>query len=306
MTIQQLQYALAVVDHGSINEAAKHLFVSQPGVSHVIKELEQELGVTLFIRTNRGITLTADGEEFLGYARQIMEQHRLIEDRFISPKQRKMKFSVSMQHYTFAVQAFIRVARAHGIEQYAFAVHETRTYEVIRHVGTLKSEIGVLYLNRFNRDVLEKLFRDNGVEFLPLFECPVSVYLARAHPLSGRSRLSLEDLQPYPLLSFDQGDDNSFHFSEEVLSTEDYDRLIKADDRATILNLMVGLNGYTLCSGIICDDLNGPQYTAVPLDTEETMTLGYLRKKGMQLSALAEEFAAELKTFAPPATEFVI
>ena len=306
MTIQQFQYAITIADCGSINEAAKQLYVSQPSLSHMIRELELELGITLFLRSNRGVTVTLDGEEFLGYARQMLEQFRLIEDRFVSPRDRKTKFSVSMQHYTFAVQAFIRVARAHGIDQFSFAIHETKTNQVIRHVETLKSEIGILYQSPFNREVLSKLFRDSGVEFLPLFECPVSVYLAKNHPLAGEEKLSLRQLTPYPFLSFDQGDSNSFHFSEEVLSTEDYGKLIKADDRATMLNLMVGLQGYTLCSGIICEDLNGDRYTAVPLDSGETMTLGYIKKKGMQLSALAEEFIAELQTFSPPETEFVI
>jgi len=306
MTLQQLQHAVAIADYGSINEAAKQLYASQPSLSHMIRELEKEIGVVLFIRSNRGITLTADGEEFLGYARQIIEQYRLMEERFGGSKRRKVKFSVSMQHYTFAVQAFTRVAKAHGIDQYAFAVHETKTSEVIEHVATLKSEVGVLYLDRSNRDVLQKLFRDSYVEFIPLFDCTVSVYLAKNHPLAGEKQLSLEQLRTYPCLSFDQGANNSFHFAEEVLSTEDYEKIIKVDDRATILNMMISLQGYTLCSGIICEDLNGEAYAAVPLDTEDTMTLGYIKKKQLPLSALAEEFVAELRTFAPPASDYEI
>jgi DNA-binding transcriptional LysR family regulator len=297
MTLQQMRYAVEIADCGSINEAAKKLFISQPSLSGTIKDLENELDITLFLRSNRGITITPEGAEFLGYARQILEQYRLMEDKFISPEQRRKKFSVSMQHYTFAVQAFIRLVKRHQDHQYAFAVHETRTYEVIRNVATLNSEIGVLYVNDFNRKVLMKLFRDSDLEFIPLFECPISVYFWKNHPLAGMKSIAIEQLKPYPCLSFEQGENNSFHFAEEVLSTYDYDQIIKADDRATMLNLMVGLNAYTLCSGIICEDLNGEYYRAVPLETDDTMTIGYIKKKRLPLSQLAEEYVLELLTY---------
>ena len=306
MTIQQLQYAVTIANCGSINEAAKQLYISQPSLSYVIKELEKELHVTLFLRTNRGISVTPDGDEFLGYARQILEQYLLMEDRFLGTKSRKTRFSVSMQHYTFAVQAFIRVAKAHGIDQYAFAVHETKTAEVIQNVESLKSEIGVLYLDRSNREILQKLFRASDLEFIPLFDCPISVYLAKDHPLSGQASLTLKQLAPYPCLSFDQGTSNSFHFAEEALSTEEYPKLIKVSDRATMLNMMIGLHGYTLCSGIICEELNGTAYTSIPLESASTMTLGYLKRKQLLLSALGKEFITELKTFAPPSTDYEI
>ena len=202
-----------------------------------------------------------------------------------------------MQHYTFAVQAFIRLVKRHRDHQYAFAVHETRTYEVIRNVATLNSEIGVLYINDFNRKVLMKLFRDSDLEFIPLFDCPISVYFWKNHPLAEMKSIAIEQLKPYPCLSFEQGENNSFHFAEEVLSTYDYDQIIKADDRATMLNLMVGLNAYTLCSGIICEDLNGEYYRAVPLETDDTMTIGYIKKKRLPLSQLAEEYVRELLTY---------
>lgn len=299
MTLQQMKYAVTIADCGSINEAAKRLFISQPSLSGTIRELENELDMTLFLRSNRGITITADGDEFLGYARLILEQYELIENKFIAPEKRKKKFSVSMQHYTFAVEAFIRVAKKHRGEPYAFAVHETRTAQVIDNVRNLKSEVGVLYLNEFNAKVLTKIFRDDELEFIPLFRCPISVYLWKDHPLAEQDTISFADLGPYPCLSFEQGDNNSFHFAEEVLATRDYDQIIKADDRATMLNLMVGLNAYTLCSGIICEDLNGEYYRAVPLDTDDRMTIGYIKKKRMPLSTLAEEYIGELQSFRP-------
>lgn len=298
MTIQQLKYALTISETVSINSASKELFISQSRLSCAIRDLEQELGITLFLRNNRGIQVTAEGKEFLGYARQVIDQYRLVEEKYLRSGKRKARFSVSMQHYTFAVQAFIRTVRASGANNYEFAVHETRTEEVIQNVNTLKSEIGVLYLNDFNRSVITKLLLDCDIEFVPLVNCPISVYLWREHPLADRREITIEQLAPYPCISFDQGTGNSFYFAEEVLSTYNYQQVIKVSDRATILNMMVGLKGYTLCSGIICEDLNGDLYRAVPLKTDETMTIGYIRKKQVRLSPIAEKFIEELQASA--------
>ena len=295
MTLQQIQYAVEIADTGSFNRAAKALFLSQSRLSGAIQELERELGITVFLRTNRGVRVTAEGEEFLGYARQILDQYHLMEEKYLLREKRKRKFSVSMQHYTFAVQAFIRTIRAFDADSYEFAVHETQTGEVIRHVNTLGSELGILYLNDFNRQVLLKLFHDCDIEFIPLADCDISVYLWREHPLASKRRITVEELMPYPCLSFDQGTDNSFYFAEEMLSTYPYRQVIKVSDRATMLNMMVGLNGYTLCSGIICEELNGAYYKAVPLETEEKMTIGYIKKKQVPLSPIAERYIEELR-----------
>ena len=217
MTIQQIEYVLAVAESRSINSASKTLYISQSRLSGAIRDLEQEIGVTIFERTNRGIRATPEGEEFLGYARQVKDQFLLMEDRYLRTEKRRSRFSVSMQHYTFAVQAFIRTVRTCGTDHYEFAVYETRTGEVISNVNTLKSELGILYLNDFNRSVLTKLFNDCGIEFIPLFDCPISVYLWKEHPLAERSEVSIEQLAPYPCISFDQGEENSFYFAEEVL-----------------------------------------------------------------------------------------
>ncbi len=297
MTLQQIQYVVTVADTGSINSASKELFLSQSRLSGAVRELEQELGITIFLRTNRGIRVTQEGEEFLGYARQILDQYRLLENKYLMTENRRRRFSVSMQHYTFAVDAFIRTVRAYGAENYEFAVHETRTSEVIERVNTLKSELGVLYVNDFNRSVLTKLFHDRDIEFVPLYDCSISVFLCRDHPLAGKKEISIEQLAPYPCLSFEQGSGNSFYFAEEVLSTYPYRQVIKVSDRATILNMMVGLNGYTLCSGIICEELNGEYYKAIPLKTKEKMTIGYIKKKQVPLSAIAEKYIEELRSF---------
>jgi len=252
----------------------------------------------LFKRTNRGVLLTpGGGRSFLGYARQVAEQARLLEERYIEKKNIKKKFSVSMQHYTFAVKAFVELVKQFGMEEYEFAVHETRTSEVIENVKNFRSEIGVLYINDFNRKVLTKLFRESDLEFYEILRCGIYVYIWKGHPLAGKEEISLEELQEYPCLSFEQGNNNSFYFAEEVLSTYDYKRLIKADDRATLLNLMVGLNGYTLCCGIICETLNGSDYCAVKLKSDEVMTIGYLKRRGTALSELGQRYLEELAKF---------
>lgn len=296
MTLQQLKYALTIADCGSMNEAAKQLFISQPSLSETMKELETEIGLDIFLRSNRGIVITPEGEEFLGYARQVTEQFGLLQSKYIDKKV-KEKFSVSTQHYTFAVKAFVETVKQIGMEQYEFAVHETTTISVIENVKNFKSEIGVLYENDFNEKVLNKMFKENGLEFVELFSCDTFVYLWSGHPLAKQDVITMEELDEYPCLSFDQGKNNSLYLAEEMKSTYEYRRLIKANDRATLLNLMIGLNAYTLCSGIICEDLNGDDYKAVPLRETEKMRIGYIKRKGSKVSHIGELYIEELKKY---------
>lgn len=296
MTLQQLRYALTIADCGSMNEAAKQLFISQPSLSETMKELETEIGFDIFLRSNRGIVITPEGEEFLGYARQVTEQFGLLQSKYIDKKV-KEKFSVSTQHYTFAVKAFVETVKQIGMEQYEFAVHETTTISVIENVKNFKSEIGVLYENDFNEKVLNKMFKENGLEFVELFSCDTFVYLWSGHPLAKQDVITMEELDEYPCLSFDQGKNNSLYLAEEMKSTYEYKRLIKANDRATLLNLMIGLNAYTLCSGIICEDLNGNDYRAVPLKETEKMRIGYIKRKGAKVSHIGELYIEELKKY---------
>lgn len=297
MTLAQLKYAITVANANSMNEAARTLFISQPSLSAAIRDLEDEIGVELFRRTNRGISLTPDGEEFIGYARQVVEQYQLIESKYIAKETVKKKFAVSMQHYTFAVNAFVEMVKQFGMDEYEFAVHETRTYDVIEDVKNFRSEIGILYLNDFNRKVLTKLFHESNLEFHELLQCGIYVYMWKGHPLAGKKEIAIEELDEYPCLSFEQGNYNSFYFAEEVLSTYEYKRLIKANDRATLLNLMVGLNGYTMCSGIICEELNGSDYCAVKLKSDEVMTIGYLVRKGAAISPLGQKYLEEIAKY---------
>ena len=302
MTFQQLNYIITISETGSINKAAEKLYLSQPSLTSAIKELERELGIVIFNRTGRGVTLTADGLEFLPYARQVYGQYLSMMEKYGKGGERRQKFGVSCQHYSFAVKAFVEMAKAYDMAKYEFAIRETRTLDVIGDVARLHSEIGILYLSDFNRKAILKLLHANGLAFHHLIDCNAYVYLWRGHPLAGRSSISLSDLEPYPCLSFEQGDASSFYFAEEILSTNEYPRSIKTCDRATNLNLMTGLNGYTLCSGIICEELNGSDFVAVPYEPDSNnpnsvMEIGYIVKNNARLSGLGQRFLSEIRKY---------
>ena len=302
MTIQQLRYAVTISETGSMNKASESLYVAQPSLSAAMQELERELGITVFSRSGRGVTLTNDGVEFIRYAREVLAQYDGLLEKYGRAGTRKQKFGISAQHYSFAVKSFVEMVRQFGTEEYEFAIRETRTRDVIDDVFTGKSELGILYLSDFNRKPLEKLFHANGLEFHPLARCEAYVYLWRGHPLADRKVIRFEDLEPYPCLSFEQGAGGSFYYAEEILSTADYPRTIRATDRATMLNLMVGLCGYTLCSGVICEELNGADYVAVPFEPGEDavgkrMEIGYIAKKNLILSSMAQRYVDALDRY---------
>ena len=302
MTIQQLRYAVTISEAGSLNRASELLYIAQPSLTSAMQELEKELGITIFSRSGRGVTLTNDGAEFIHYAREVLSQYDGLLEKFGNSGTRKQKFGISAQHYSFAVKSFVELVRQFGTEEYEFAIRETRTRDVIDDVFTGRSEIGILYFSDFNRKPLEKLLRANRLEFHPLAQCEAYVYLWKGHPLAQKSVIRFADLEPYPCLSFEQGANGSFYYAEEILSTADYPRTIKATDRATMLNLMVGLNGYTLCSGVICEELNGADYLAVPFQADDDaigsrMEIGYIVKKNMVLSAVALRYVQELDRY---------
>ena len=299
MTLQQLKYILAISATGSMNKAAEQLYVSQPSLTSSVQELEKEIGIKIFHRSGRGVTLTNDGAEFIQYARQVVGQFDILSEKYISKGSVKKKFGVSTQHYSFAVKAFVEMVKKFDTAEYEFAVRETKTGEVISDVATMRSELGLIYLNDFNRKAVTKLLHANGLQFHTLTKCSPFVYLWKGHPLAGEEKITFEQLADYPCLSFEQGDNSSFYLAEELLSTNDYQRTIKANDRATMLNLMIGLNGYTLCSGIICEELNGSDYIAVPFDddTDEVMEIGYITLKNVILSEMADIYIKEIKKY---------
>ena len=297
MTLQQLKYAIAVADTGNITESSRRVFISQPSLTAAIRDLEEEMGITIFSRSNKGVTVTNEGDDFLSYARQVLEQAALLEDRFKGNSKGNTIFSVSCQHYSFAVNAFVDVIRKFGGNEYDFTLRETQTHEIIEDVAHLKSEIGVLYMSSRNKNVITKLIKKNNLQFEPLFTTPLHIFISTKNPLAKKKKIKLTDLAPYPYLTYEQGDFNSFYFAEEPLTQIDFDcpKNIKVRDRASLFNLLIGLNGYTICSGIISHELNGPEIISRPLAVSDKMTVGILTRKGMVLSRYAEAYIEAVK-----------
>lgn len=297
MTLQQIKYVITVAETGTITEAAKKLYISQPSLTNAIHDLEKEMNVEIFHRTNKGIDISKEGEDFLGYARQVLEQAAILEDKYKNGSGGKKQFCVSTQHYSFAVNAFVDLIQQYGQEEYDFSLRETQTYEIIEDVAKMKSEIGILFLNEFNEKVLRKLMKANDLEFHPLFTARPHVFISRRHPLADHTIITNEELEAYPYLSFEQGEHNSFYFSEEIFSTTERKKNIRVRDRATLFNLLIGLNGYTVCSGVIDRNLNGEDIIAVPLQDESEMQIGYLTHRRGMRSRLGETYLAFLKEY---------
>ena len=295
MTILQLKYVIMIANSGSFREAANRLFVSQPALSTTIKELESEIGIQLFERTNKGIRVTKSGEDFINYAKRAVSQYKIIEERYIDKEKEKSHFSVSMQHYVFAVHAFANVVREYHAQKYVYAVKETQTDKVLDDVRELKSDVGIISYSQSNVKVMKKLLRDYGLKFVPLMVRETYVYVWKKHPLADRSELSLSELTEYPCVSFDQNSDNEFYLSEEALGDYDFDKLIKSSDRATSAELMTSLNGYSIGTGNIIDSQALKKgIIAIKLKEEDPLTIGYIVKKNHKLSDIAEKYIQEL------------
>jgi DNA-binding transcriptional LysR family regulator len=295
LTLQQLKYVIEVVNRGSINEAAKRLFISQPSLSNAIKDLEEDMQIEIFERSNKGISLSKEGVEFLRYARQVVEQAELLESRYLNAKPSPQHFSVSTQHYAFAVNAFVSLVREYGQDEYELSLRETKTYEIIEDVKSLRSEIGILYLNEFNGKVINKMLKAANLQFNSLLIAKPHIFISIKNPLAKQTIVTIDQLQQYPYLSFDQGEYNSFHFSEEILSTMSHKKSIRVNDRATLFNLLIGLNGYTISTGVLSADLNGNEIIPVPLDCEETINVGWISYRNASLSKLGAAYIQSLK-----------
>lgn len=295
MTLQQLKYVVMIAETGNITEAANKLFISQPSLTNAVRELEKEMQLTIFNRTNRGVAISNEGDVFLSYARQVLEQANLLEERFLNVQEQKPLFSVSCQHYSFAVEAFVDVIKEFDANCYDFTLRETKTHEIIEDVSRLRSEIGILYVSSKNEEVMMKLFRRHNLQFEELFVAKPHVFICSSHPLAAMEALTLEQLEQYPYLSFEQGEYNSFYFSEEILSTLDRQKNVKVSDRATLSNLMIGLNGYTVSSGRISKELNGESIIARPLLVDEYMKIGTITQKKVSLSRYGKAYMKALR-----------
>lgn len=295
MNINQLKYVLEVADSSSMREASTRLYISQPALSASIRELEEELGILIFARTNKGISLTDEGREFLNYAKKAVGQYEILEDRYLAKDSGRERFSVSTQHYNFAIKAFTAVIRGMQTEKYSFSIHETKTKEVLDDVRSLKSEVGVVSFSGSNEAVIRKLFRDYDLEFTPLMEKETYVYVWKDHELAGRREVSIEEMREYPCISFDQSDDGRFYLTEEAMADYSFDKMIKSDDRATSMEIIAELGGYAIGSGMLSEEdavLQG--LTSIKLKEEDPLTIGYITRKGSRLSVYGDAYIAEL------------
>ena len=297
MTLQQLKYAETVAKYKNISKAAEEVFISQPSLTAAIHQLEAEMDICIFSRTNKGVEITKEGEIFLAYARQVLEQADLMEARFKGKSLLTPEFSVSCQHYSFAVNAMVDVIEEFGGDKYSFTLRETQTYEIIEDVTSLKSELGVLYLSSKNQEVIQKLIKKNDLVFTPLFETTPYVFVSNKNPLCNKSVVTVEDLKPYPYLIFEQGSHNSFYYAEEPFSAMDVNKTIMVRDRATLFNLLIGLNGYTVSSGVISKELNGESIVSIPFDYRETMNIGFITRKDTMPSRYAKSYIEAIKRY---------
>ena len=290
MKLQQLRYVVKVAECGSITEASRRLFVSQPSITASIRDLENEMGVHIFERTTKGVIVSEEGETFLGYARQVLDQADLLEGKYKGTSEQVPHFSVSCQHYSFAVNAFVDVIREFDAARYDFTLREEQTHEIIEDVAHMKSELGILYLSEHNREVIERMLAANELVFEGLFCAAPHVFVCADHPLADHASVTLEDLEDYPFLSYEQGSYNSFYYSEELTSTFERRKNIRVRDRATLFNLVMGLNGYTVCSGVISHELNGPGIISIPLDVDEYMEIGIITRKNTTLTRYGQAY----------------
>ncbi|RLK62676.1 LysR family transcriptional regulator [Atopobacter sp. AH10] len=295
MKLQQLKYIIAIAECGSITAAAKKLLVSQPSLSKCVSEMEEEMGITIFNRNNRGVYLSEQGSKFLAYSRQVVEQADLLESEFKHKEKSKRVFAISAQHYAFVVNAFVDLVKEYGREKYEFSLRETLTYSIIEDVKNYRSELGVLFLSNFNRQVILRILESEGLSFSSLFVAKPHVFVSRDNPLAKQKSVTLDDLKAYPRLTYEQGINNSFYFSEELHSTETSLKNIIVTDRATIFNLMIGLNGYTISSGILNENLNGSNIVAIPLISSEEMEIGYISPQDRPLNDISKSYIKHLQ-----------
>lgn len=298
MNINQLKYVLEAAASSSMREASTKLYVSQPALSASIHELEEELGILIFERTNKGISVTDAGREFLSYAKKAVQQYEILEERYLSRDSDRERFSVSTQHYNFAIKAFTNMIKVLDLDKFIFSIHETKTIEVLKDVRHLKSEVGIISFSGSNEALIKKFFRDYQLDFTPLMKRDTYVYVWKSHPFAGRDEISIDEMQDYPCISFDQSDDSNFYITEEAMADYDFNKMIKSNDRATSMEIMAELDAYSIGSGMLSGKnaiLQG--LAAIKLKEEDPLTIGYITRKGSTMSLYGKRYVEELMKY---------
>lgn len=297
LTLQKMRYLVAVAEKGSITGAAGELFVSQPGLTKTIHEVEDEVGIRIFERSSKGITVTKQGEEFLAYVRQVLEQVDLLQEHFMQQGAHKRLFCISSQHYGFAVRAFADLVREYADDRYDFSFRETATYEIVEDVAEMRSALGILYLNDYNETVLRRLFKERNCVFEEVCVTVPHALLSRRHPLAQCESLLPEELAPYPYLCYEQGTHNSLYLAEEMCSSVEPSRTIRVRDRATLCNLLTEVNGYTVSSGGIDREFLHPGLLAIPLRGQGSIHIGYITHRNRLRGPLSRFYLQALRRY---------
>jgi len=294
MTLQQLKYAVTVAECVTISAAAEKLFISQPSLTTAIRELESEMGVTIFSRTNRGVIVSREGEEFLGYARQILSQAQLLQERFSGREQGEKRFAVSSQHFNFTVLAFSRLVQNFRGPRYSFHFRETTTYEVLEDVSQLRSEVGILALNEDNERFLRRMFGKLGLEFTELKRVQAELFVSAERPLAGRRFVTVEDVSPYPCITFEQGEHNGQFFFEglSAVAAQSH-KTICVRERATEYQLLRALNGFSPDVGVSA--MYREEFVSLPLEPKQFHTIGYILRRDVTPSPMTLEYIQALR-----------
>lgn len=288
MTIQQCKYVLTVVKTGSFNEAAKQLFIAQSSLSVSIKSLEQELDIKIFERSGNGVYLTDEGAEFVKYAAQICENSDFVTERY--KKEISKKLYIATQHYDFIADIFGNFLNSIKSTNYRFSIREIETYNVIRDVETANSDIGIIAIKDGDFDVMKRYLSKKNLRFTPILEVKPHVFFRKQHPLSNSEKLSTSDLKEYPYVSYEQGEHGSSFFTEELADISYIDKHIEISDRATLMNLLMLTDAYTIGTGIMPSALNKDDIISVPFESDEFYIIGYLLNEERKVSAITNEF----------------
>ncbi len=291
MTIQQCRYVLAIARSGSMNEAAKKLLVSQASLSAAVRELEDEFGIRIFDRSNKGVRVTKDGAEFIRYARQLIAQYEVITDRYHGDGRNGIRnFAVTAQHYDFAAEAFVSYMKKLR-DDYSVSLKEARTAQVIEDVLNLSADMGILaYLKEPGGSYMERYLRRNGLESRELLETRPHVFLGKQHPLAGADSLRLDQLSEYPYVTYDQGETGPMEFSEELADNRMSRKQVRISDRATLMNLLLSTDCYTVGTGIMTSALNQGSVIPVPLESQDLYSVAVIYRADLGLSEDAERF----------------
>ncbi len=302
VTIQQLKYIVSVVENGTITEAAKKLYISQPSLSNAIKDIEEEVGITIFIRSRAGIVVTPEGMEFVGYARQVLRQMELLEDKYISHTPGKIRFGVSSPQYVFSTNAFVDIVEEFGKERFEFILHETTVHQILDDVKNRFSDLGIIYVSRENEQAMRKTLEENKLSFYELFTVKPQVFVRASHPLAEQSCVQLEELQRYPRINFMQGKEDHAHFSDELYGDLSNDKSIRITDTGSLVNLLLGTDAYTISNGFFPRYLQGTKIVGIPLAEDEVMSIGYILSEKQELSELGRVYIDKLKQYGEPNT----